>query len=73
MNRFRSLIILVLSLVTVPVFAQRAVIIQLPSGQLLGIAYTPTGQIVLTDVTVIKLPDPTPAPVADNPFPQPGL
>lgn len=43
-------------------FAQRAVIIQLPSGQLLGVAYTPSGQIVLTDVTIIKLSDPTPTP-----------
>jgi len=61
MKRILSALILSLVLCS-SVFAQRAVIIQLPSGQLLGVAYTPSGTVVLTDVTIIKLPDPTPTP-----------
>lgn len=64
MNRILSALVLSLFLCS-SAFAQRAVIVQLPSGQLLGVAYTPAGQIVLTDVTIIKLaptPNPTPTP-----------
>jgi len=61
MKRILSALILSLILCS-SVFAQRAVIIQLPSGQLLGVAYTPSGTVVLTEVTIIKLPDPTPTP-----------
>jgi hypothetical protein len=42
--------------------AQRAVILQLPGGQLLGVAYTSAGPIVLTDVQIIRLENPTPPP-----------
>ena len=61
MHQIRKSLILALLLFTSSAYAQRAVIIQLPSGQMIGVAYTPTGeQVVLTDIRVIKLSDPTP-------------
>lgn len=70
MSQLARLTVLVLAFcATVPAFAQRAVIIELPSGQLLGVAYipSPTGDIpvVLTNVQLIRVPkppDPTPTP-----------
>lgn len=62
MVRFRARIaILVLALFTTPAFAQRAVILELPNGQRLGIAYTPAGPVVLTEITVVKVAPPVPA------------
>lgn len=46
-----------------PAHAQRAILVQLPSGQYIGIAYGANGeQIVLTTVQILKMPDPTPPP-----------
>ena len=43
--------------------AQRAVLIQLPTGGYIGIAYAADGtQVLLTDVIILNLPDPTPPP-----------
>lgn len=41
--------------------AQRAVIIELPGGQLVGIAYLPSGEsVILTSVEFLKVPKPEP-------------
>lgn len=62
-KRLTVSIVLLLSLVTSIASAQKAYIIQQPDGTYLGIAFLPSGQqIVLTDVTLIKVPDPTPTP-----------
>jgi hypothetical protein len=60
MNRATKLIVILLACVVSSASAQRAVIIQMPNGTYLGVAYTPSGQVVLTNVTLIKIPDPTP-------------
>lgn len=59
MHFARSVVLLML-LATAPAYAQRAIILQLPGGSLVGIAYTPSGQIVLTDITIIKVDSPVP-------------
>lgn len=56
---------LLLGLLCGQAFAQRAVILQMPGGQLLGIAYTPAGQVILTEITIIRLDNPTPPPKPD--------
>ena len=43
------------------VCAQRATLVKLPTGQYIGIAYTPSGEmVVLTQIQILTLPDPRP-------------
>lgn len=64
MNRLRHVTLCVLSLlICSSAMAQRATIFQLPGGAYIGIATLPTGQtLVLTDITLVKVQDPTPPP-----------
>lgn len=64
----KFLLTICLLLLPSSLFAERAVLIQLPNGKLIGVAYTSSGNIVLTDIEVIKLPGPAPNP---TPIPVP--
>jgi len=66
MNRLTQTITLLLLLVASTASAQRAVILELPNGQYVGLVFLADGTTVLVPtVQVIKLPtpDPTPPPV----------
>lgn len=56
----KLLLALAISLFTAPVLAEKAVFVELPGGKLVGVVYTANGNIVITDVQIIKLPNPSP-------------
>lgn len=58
----RALAVALLLVIPATIQAQTATIFQLANGKFVGIAYLPTGPVVLTDVTVLTVPVNPPGP-----------